>query len=227
MTKQFGGKISSELKERYSKSDNWSNGRFENLVETSMDFSIQDLPKMLYKQFFEAKGREPKRPLEVIPFNKEEFLKPVDHPKFIWYGHSVLLIRWLDKTILIDPMLGPNASPIAPFKTKRFSINTLQLIDQLPEIDLILITHDHYDHLDYDSIKRLKGKTAKWYVALGVARHLQSWGVSNADIHEFDWWDSTEFGGIQFTFTPSRHFSGRGLRDRAKSSVGWLGNEKL
>lgn len=223
MTKQFGGKVRKEQKEQYSKSKNWKEGKFENLVETKMDFSIQDLPKMLYKQFFEAKGREPQQPLEVATFDKEAFLEPSDEPKFIWYGHSVLLMRWLDKTILIDPMLGPNASPIGPVKTGRFSQNTLEIIDLLPPIDLLLLTHDHYDHLDLTSILRLKDKTEHWYVALGVGRHLESWGVDSEAIKEFDWWDSADFGSIHFTFTPSRHFSGRGLTDRAKSLWGgWV-----
>lgn len=220
MTKQFGGKVGTRHKAQYEKSPYWQQGKFVNLVETKMDFSLQDMPKMLYKQFFEAKGRIPEQPLAVKPFNKEMFLQPETEPKMIWYGHSVVLLRWMNKTILIDPMLGDNASPIAPFKTKRFSEDTLNLIDAFPDIDLVLLTHDHYDHLDLSSIEKLKAKTAKWFVALGVSRHLESWGVDGATIQEFDWWDSADFGSIRFTFTPSRHFSGRGLTDRAKSLWG-------
>ncbi|HAS36425.1 MAG TPA: hypothetical protein DCS15_08050 [Flavobacteriales bacterium] len=223
MIKQFGGKLKPEHKEKYAQSENWKEGKFMNLAETSMEFSFQDLPKLLYKQFFQRAGRNPKTPLPVETFNREAFLAPSDEPKFIWYGHSVVLFRWMGKTILMDPMLGPNASPIAPFTTKRFSENTLDLIDQFPEIDLLLMTHDHYDHLDLASIEKLKGKTKKWFVALGVGRHLEAWGVPSENIQEFDWWDEARFEGIQFTFTPSRHFSGRGLKDRAKSLWGgWV-----
>lgn len=220
---QFGGKVNSENTARYEKSKNWKDGKFENLLETKMEFSFQEMPKLLYKQFFDTKGRNPKAPIPIETFDKEAFLAASDEPKFIWFGHSVLLLRWMNKTILIDPMLGPNASPIAPFATKRFSENTLDLIDQFPEIDLLLMTHDHYDHLDLDSIQKLKSKTKKWFVALGVARHLESWGVQAGDIQEFDWWDNADFEGIHFTFTPSRHFSGRGISDRAKSLWGgWV-----
>jgi L-ascorbate metabolism protein UlaG (beta-lactamase superfamily) len=125
-----------------------------------------------------------------------------------------------NKTLLIDPMLGSNASPIAPFATKRFSENTLDIIDNFPEIDLMLLTHDHYDHLDFDSIKKLKPKVKKYFVALGVARHLIKWGISESDITEFDWWDHHTFESIAVSFTPTRHFSGRGLTDRAKSLWG-------
>jgi L-ascorbate metabolism protein UlaG (beta-lactamase superfamily) len=223
MTKQFGGKLTSSLKEQYSNSKNWKNGAFQNLEKTSMEFGFQDLPKMLCKQFFDRSGRFPLSPIPINPFDKKAFLEPSEEPKFIWYGHSVLLMRWMNKTMLIDPMLGPNASPIGPIKTKRFSDHTLDLIDQFPEIDLLLMTHDHYDHLDKASFDRLKSKTKQWFTALGVGRHLESWGISNSDIQEFDWWDGCEFEGIQFTFTPSRHFSGRGLNDRAKSLWGgWI-----
>jgi L-ascorbate metabolism protein UlaG (beta-lactamase superfamily) len=220
---QFGGKVSAADKDRYTRSTNWKNGKFENLVTTTMEFSFQEMPKLIYKQIFDKKGRNPKQPIPVEAFDKAAFLAESDEPKFIWYGHSVVLMRWMNKTILIDPMLGPNASPIAPFATKRFSENSLTLIDQFPEIDLLLMTHDHYDHLDLDSINKLKLKTKKWFVALGVGRHLEAWGIPSNTIQEFDWWDEADFEGIHFTFTPSRHFSGRGLTDRAKSLWGgWV-----
>lgn len=220
---QFGGKVSVADNERYAISSNWKNGKFENLVTTTMEFSFQEMPKLIYKQIFDKKGRNPKQPIPIETFDKAAFLAESDEPKGIWYGHSVVLMRWMNKTILIDPMLGPNASPIAPFATKRFSENSLDLIDQFPEIDLLLMTHDHYDHLDLDSIQKLKSKTKKWFVALGVGRHLKAWGVPSNSIQEFDWWDEANFEGIHFTFTPSRHFSGRGLTDRAKSLWGgWV-----
>ena len=90
-------------------------------------------------------------------------------------------------TMLIDPMFGPDTTPIAPFATRRFSDNTLSIIDDLPEIDVVLITHDHYDHLDYASIVRLKNKTKNFYVPLGVKRHLEFWRVAPDVIVEFDY----------------------------------------
>lgn len=220
LSHQFGGKVTDDLKRRYSTSPQWKSGKFENLEETKMEFHFSDLPDMLYKQFLATAGRIPKSPIPIHPFDRESFMAPSEEPKFIWYGHSVLLIRWKNKTILIDPMLGPNASPIAPFATSRFSEKSLDVIDGFPEIDLLLMTHDHYDHLDYDSIIKLLPKTKKWFVALGVGRHLESWGVKSEDIQEFDWWDSATFENIDFVFTPSRHFSGRGVNDRAKSLWG-------
>jgi len=223
--KQFGGRVTKELISQYAQSENWKKGRFRNLEITDMGGDPKRLPVIIYKMLTIKKGRVPKQALPVIPFDKEEFLSDSKLSKLIWYGHSVVLMRMENKTILIDPMLGPNTTPIAPIPSKRFSENTLDLIDQFPEIDLILLTHDHYDHLDYTSIEKLKKKTKKYYVSLGVKRHLVSWGVQADLITEFDWWDSYNLGDIKITFTPTRHFSGRGLTDRLKTLWGgWVFN---
>ena len=220
MIKQFGGKITKNLEERYSQSKQWDVKNFVNLEESTMDISPLKLPKLLYKQFFEKKGRQPEEQLPILPFDQAAFLSPSEKVKFIWYGHSVVLMRMANKTILIDPMLGPNAGPISPFPIKRFSDNTLDFITDFPHIDLVLFTHDHYDHMDLESIKLLIPKVKEYYVALGCSRHLEKWGVSKEKIKEFDWWDASNFEGIDITFTPTRHFSGRGLTDRAKSLWG-------
>jgi len=221
--KQFGGKISNEEKTRFSSSENWNGEKFINLETTTIDIGLRKMPRLLYKQFFENKGRIPKQTLPILPFDKNAFLAPSETAKCIWYGHSVVLLRIQHQTLLIDPMFGPNAAPISPVATERFSSHTLALIDALPEIDLLLLTHDHYDHLDYDSIQKLLPKVKQYYVALGCARHLITWGVDPEKIKEFDWWDDSDFNTIHITFTPTRHFSGRGLTDRAKSLWGgWV-----
>jgi L-ascorbate metabolism protein UlaG (beta-lactamase superfamily) len=221
--KQFGGKVTSALAQQYAQSDNWSNGAFQNLESTTMDIGLLDFPRVIYKQLSNRKDRVPQQPIPVQPFDKTAFLNRSEKAGFIWYGHSAVLMRIEEKNILIDPMLGPDTTPIAPFPSKRFSENTLDLIDDFPEIDLILITHDHYDHLDYASIQQLKQKTKQYFVSLGVKRHLVSWGVQEDLITEFDWWDAREFDNIAITFTPTRHFSGRGLTDRSKTLWGgWV-----
>lgn len=223
MRKQFGAKPSKSDIEKYSKSTYWNGEVFKNLQETSIAFSLSNLPKFLHKQFCKKKGREPLKPLSIVPFDKEAFESGDTTLKSIWYGHSTILMRLNHKNILIDPMFGSDAAPIAPFKVRRFSNATLDLIDDFPDIDLIVISHDHYDHLDYDSILKLKDKAKQFYVALGVKRHLVSWGINPEIINEFDWWEESFFENIKITFTPTRHFSGRGLTDRAKSFWGgWV-----
>ena len=220
---QFGGAFQQNHKVLYSRSPYWDGKKFNNAEKTTMDVNIQSMPAMLREMNRGRQLRSPRRPLPVIPFAVADFIGADERPRFIWFGHSVLLLRIGGKNLLIDPMFGPDASPIAPFKTRRFSQNMLDIIEHLPTLDAILLTHDHYDHLDLESIKRLKGKTGNWFVALGVGRHLEQWGIPTTAITEFDWWQQLEFRGIEITATPARHFGGRGPFDRAKSFwCGWV-----
>lgn len=218
--KQFGAQPSLSELEKYSLSKQWNGRSFQNIEPTKADISFTTLPTLLYKQFCEKNDRYPLRKLSIIPFDKVGFEKDDGGFKAVWFGHSAILLRINNWNILIDPMLGPNAAPISPFAVKRFSENTLSIINTLPEIDLVMISHDHYDHLDYDSIRQLKDKSKRFYTALGVGRHLVKWGVDESNITEFDWWNEHTINDIRISFTPTRHFSGRGLKDRAKSLWG-------
>lgn len=218
--KQFGGPITKRERRRLRKSNNFNGKQFENLEETSMDINPRTLPGLLKKQFTNTESRTPKEKLPIRPFDKEAFLAESNTVKFIWYGHAVLLFRIDGKTILFDPMFGEDASPIAPIRTERFSTGTLNILRQLPEMDIVLLSHDHYDHLDKDSIKILSGKTKQFIVPIGVARTLRYWGVARTKIQELDWYESALIDYLEIHFTPSRHFSGRGLRDKQKSLWG-------
>ena len=220
MRKQFGSKPSSTDISKYSLSPQWNGKGFVNAVNTKIDVNFFTLPKLLYRQFCKKENREPATKLPSRPFNRVEFEKSDSCMKGIWYGHSAVLMRLDNAVVFIDPMLGPDAAPISPFSINRFSDNTLSIIDDLPEIDLVLISHDHYDHLDYASISKLSIKTKHFFVAMGVARHLKGWGIEASKITEFDWWDKRSFNEMEITFTPTRHFSGRGLRDNGKGLWG-------
>lgn len=223
LNSQFGASVMSSDKDLYEQSKYWDGEKFINMEETTMDISLSTIPGLLKAQFTNTKVRRPEKNLEVIPLDMKRFMENPGKAKFVWYGHSALLIQINGKNYLMDPMLGDDTSPIAPMKTKRFSENVLDMIDEMPPIDAIFMTHDHYDHLDYASMKKLQGKVNKYYVALGVSRHLEKWGVAKEQIKEFDWWDELEEDGLKIVFTPSRHFSGRGLFDRAKSIWGgWI-----
>lgn len=220
--KQFGVTPSKSDLDSYSKSPQWNGTVFENKTETTMGFSWSKLPKFLNKQFFKKQGREGIS-LPIIPFDSQVLDSSCSLMQSIWYGHSAIFMRFNHQNILIDPMFGNDAAPIMPFKVKRFSNDTLDIINTLPQIDLVLLSHDHYDHLDFDSILKLKAKVNCFYVALGVKRHLIAWGIAPELITEFDWWDNATFNDILITFTPTRHFSGRGVSDRAKSLWGgWV-----
>lgn len=220
---QFGADIMKSDKKAYEKSKYWNGEKFLNMSETTMDINMKSIPGLLKAQLKNRAERRPEKNIEVIPFDAQSFAQKPSTPKFIWYGHSALLIQIQGKNYLMDPMMGDDSSPIAPLTTKRFSEGILEIIDDLPPLEAIFMTHDHYDHLDYASIKKLQAKVNKYYVALGVSRHLEKWGIPSEQIKEFDWWDELEEGGLKIVFTPSRHFSGRGLTDRAKSLWGgWV-----
>ncbi|OHX66384.1 MBL fold metallo-hydrolase [Flammeovirga pacifica] len=220
LSPQFGGMVSSEEEDKLKTSVQWKDGKFENIEETSMSITIKTLPGLLKKQLTNRAARAPQKNIGILPFNEDDYHQNPLQPKCIWYGHSALLLQLNGKNILIDPMLGGDASPIGPITTKRYSENSLDIIKQLPEIDILLQTHDHYDHLDLESIQRLRSKVKKYVVGLGIKRHLTSWEIDENDITEVDWWDQVSLEGIDITYTPSRHFSGRGLSDRAKSLWG-------
>jgi L-ascorbate metabolism protein UlaG (beta-lactamase superfamily) len=222
MLEQFGALPSERDIKAYSRSKHWNGEIFVNDVETNIDVNFFTLPKMLYKQHLNKGTRAPASPLPIIPFEKEKFLLTDDFTA-IWFGHSAILMRIANTTIFIDPMLGPNAAPISPFPERRFSEGTLDIINKLPDLDLVVLSHDHYDHLDFESIRKLEGKTKQFFTALGVARHLEKWGIDGGRITEFDWWEDRVLGDVRITFTPGRHFSGRGPTDRAKSFWGgWV-----
>ncbi|MEL4454745.1 MBL fold metallo-hydrolase [Lutimonas vermicola] len=219
---QFGGKLTKDEKLRLQQSEHWKNGIFQNLSKTTMDMSLASLPKLIRESMQGRKTRIPKEAIPIIPFDAHKF-KPDGVPKFVWYGHSVLLLQIDNKNLLIDPMFGSDASPVGPIRTKRFSKDSLHIINKLPPIDAILMTHDHYDHLDFGSMRLLKQKADRFLVPLGVGRHLEHWGVDKNKITEIDWWQEIKLFDLQLVLTPSRHFSGRGAWDRAKSLWGgWV-----
>jgi len=169
--RQFGGRLTRKLRQQYNQSPNWKKGKFVNLTATEVGVNFRRIPRVMYKQIKGHPNGSPKSALPIASFNPTTFLSGDDF-KFVWYGHSVVLMRLNGKTILIDPMFGSDASPIGPLRTKRFSENTLDIIDSLPDIDLVLFTHDHYDHLDLRSMAKLRGKVKEFYVAIGLKRHL-------------------------------------------------------
>jgi L-ascorbate metabolism protein UlaG (beta-lactamase superfamily) len=170
------------------------------------------------------KGVEKSRPdikLPEVKPNMEEFSKYSEVPKVLWFGHSSFLINFKGKMILIDPVFSESAAPVS-FMVKRFQRPVLELID-LPKIDFIVISHDHYDHLDMKTVKFFAKSEAEFITPLGVGSHLTSWGVSRDKISELDWWQKTQKGGIDFIATPSQHFSGRtGLHDNETLWASWV-----
>ncbi len=128
-----------------------------------------------------------------------------------WLGHSTVLLEIDGVCVLTDPVWGERVSPVAWAGPKRFHRAPVS-VAQLPVIDAVVVSHDHFDHLDYPTIVELARRDVPFYTSLGVGAHLEAWGVRPSRIVELDWWEESVLPGgrLSFTATPSRHFSGRG-----------------
>lgn len=134
-----------------------------------------------------------------------------------WLGHSTVMLEIDGAHVLTDPVWGERVSPVSFAGPKRFHPAPAS-IEQLPRLDAVVISHDHYDHLDLPSILRLLPLGVPFVTSLGVGAHLEAWGVPTERITELDWWESTEIGALTITAAPSQHFSGRGVADRNATS---------
>lgn len=214
LNQAFGGNPSKEEKEVFKKFDNYSNGKFINKIQTNSDMGVSDFLSMIKESFKDSKNRNPEGKIPVSAIDWEKIKSEKD--SLTWLGHSAFLISIDNKKILIDPMLGSIASPVsfAGIKRYKFTENILNIIDKMPTIDAVLITHDHYDHLDYTSIKKLSSKVSQFFVPLGVNAHLIRWSIPKEKITELNWWDEADLQGVTAILTPSNHFSGRGPFNR-------------
>lgn len=211
---QFGGIHLEDRIRIYEESGLYIDGKFQNQIETTVSNLSFSENIGLLKEFFQDDGsRNPK----IFPATKKlntAFFDEKDSTKITWMGHSTFIMKMNGKTILIDPIFSSVPAPHPWLGTKRFSKELPIELRDIPEIDVVVISHDHYDHLDYESIKDLKSKTKLFLVPLAVGAHLKAWGVPLHKIKEHSWWDATKVDDIEFICTPARHFSGRSINDR-------------
>jgi L-ascorbate metabolism protein UlaG (beta-lactamase superfamily) len=207
---QFGRNPAGKWLSRILESPNFRNGSFQNPTPTEMILKDTSFLKLIWASFNKPASVKPPG---ILPSVKTDLKNlPAENPVIVWFGHSSYLIQSKGFRILVDPVLKGNASPV-PFLLKPFAGSDVYSLDEFPTIDLVLLTHDHYDHLHYESIKQLSGTVRYFYTSLGVASHLERWGVAPEKITEFDWWETkTVAPGIELTATPARHFSGRTFR---------------
>lgn len=220
---EFGGTHTDSDVRRYEESKNYKDGIFHNEIPVNMGMGAKNYISLTYDYFFKAKDRAPKNAPPVEKLSANQFLNENENFYFVWFGHSTILMRIDGKTILIDPMFSDVPAPHPSLGNSRYQKELPITIDELPHIDLVFISHDHYDHLDYQSIQKLKEKVDQFYVPLGIGRHLIDWGVTESAIREFDWWDEHQSEDFKFVFAPARHFSGRGPMNRFSTLWGsWV-----
>ena len=223
---QFGNIPSGEYKLSLVKSKNYdlNQDKFVNeeigVIEKMKEegsFWKKPLKNLKNNWFFSSNETNPKTFLpEKKNLINEDFKKSLNNIKFVWLGHSSLMISINNKIILTDPVFSPSASPFSWF-IKRYQ-KPVYALDELPHVDYILISHDHYDHLDINTIKYFIDKNTKFIAPLGISSHLLKWGVPNNNIIELDWWDKIIIEDLHFICTPAQHFSGRkGFIDSQKT----------
>lgn len=212
---KFGQYASGERLARIEKSPNYKDGQFQNLNHTP-DLAEGVSYYTVMRKFFFAKDKRNK-PTGVMPSQRTDLLNlGAEEDVLIWFGHSSYFIKADGKTMLVDPVFSGAASPVAA-TTRAFPGTDVYTVDDLPQIDYLFISHDHWDHMDYETIMKLKPKVKKIITGLGTGAHLERWGFDMNTIEERDWNEEITFSdGFKIVTTPARHFSGRGIkRNRA------------
>jgi L-ascorbate metabolism protein UlaG (beta-lactamase superfamily) len=161
--------------------------------------------------------RVPPAPLPVLAVDSAALAStpPASGLRAFWIGHASTYVELDGLRLLLDPVFAERVSPL-PVGPRRFHPPPIALAD-LPPIDAVLISHDHYDHLDMDTVRYLAQRGSRFFVPLGIGAHLERWGVPADRIEELEWWQQRTLGNVQIVSTPTRHYSGRGLRDRSST----------
>jgi N-acyl-phosphatidylethanolamine-hydrolysing phospholipase D len=167
--------------------------------------------RRIWASFFPRPGAAP-----LVPYDSAAL---TGNPSITWIGHSTFLVRMDDVTFLTDPMFSGRASPVSFFGPRR-AVPPGVPFDALPPVDFVLLSHDHYDHADLPSVKRLAERGVRFVVPLGLGEWIRRAG---GDAVELDWWQAIEIAGVRIHCVPAQHFSGRSLGDRDRRLwAGWV-----
>ena len=200
-------------------SQNWQDGKFVNTLPRS-DIKLWPI---LMSRFERPDQTEPSQPVPVMVRRARDFEQaPESGLRITWLGHSTLLVEVDGYRVLVDPVWGDRTSPFETQGPKRFHAPPVPL-DELPEIDAVVTSHDHYDHLDHETVIALGDKVPLYAVPLGVGAHLEHWGVPAERIQERDWWGEITVGDLTLVATPARHASGRSLTFSDQDKTLWSG----
>ena len=213
---QFGAPMTGARLERARANAQYREGRFVNLEPEAP--STTSLLDYTMRQFSGDEVREPPKPVPVLAVDKAALASPPPAAglRAFWIGHASTYAEIDGVRLLLDPVFAEHVSPL-PVGPRRFHAPPIALAD-LPKIDAVLISHDHYDHLDMDTVRALAARGSKFFVPLGIGAHLERWGVPAAQVEELEWWqERTLVNGVRIVCTPTRHYSGRGLNNRSST----------
>src|SRR5882672_2750093 len=214
--KSLGGKPEGARLERIKASSLWSGEGFRNVHPIIPGLRDPDAKMPTIGEFLcGGERRGPRGPLPSMSPLAAWDKPPASGLRATWLGHSTALIEIDGLRVLTDPVWGPRASPSRLIGPKRFQPVPIPL-RAMPPLDVVIVSHDHYDHLDFPTIRELATRHVPFVTSLGVGAHLEAWGVGPERITELDWWESHALPntGLSVTAAPSQHFSGRGLHDR-------------
>lgn len=206
----FGRLPSGERLERIRQSPNYQNGEFKNLQTTVLMTGKKSRWQTLKEFLFAQRDNvEPDKPVESIKTDLNRL--PLNENQMVWFGHSSYMLQIDGKRILVDPVFH-SASPVS-FICKPFAGTDIYKPEDMPDIDYLIISHDHWDHLDYRTVVALKDRVGKVVCPLGVGEHFEYWGYDKKQLIEMDWTEEANLdGGFSINCLPARHFSGRGLK---------------
>ena len=210
----FGGKMNAESLARAQSSPQYQGERFNNTPAR--------IPSDLSANVKEFLGDQTRYPNAIFPIETPKLSPQVEAGlRAIWFGHATVYVEMDGKRIMADPMLSNEAFPVKFVAPKRYNPPPLT-VDELPKIDFVTISHDHFDHLDMPTIQALAAKGTRFFVGLGIKAHLLRWAVPEAQIHEMDWWQSRSVDEFTIHCTPARHYSGRKLPDDSTLWSSWI-----
>lgn len=207
---KFGRRPTGARLEKIKLASNYKKGEFRN-VSFTPDLTDGANYYTVMKEFFFGKSKR-NNPKDVIPSVKTN-LKNLDPNQdiLVWFGHSSYFMQLSGKTFLVDPVFSNHASPLS-YTVNAFKGSNVYRAEELPEIDFLIVTHDHWDHLDYDTVLKLKPKVKRIITALGAGEHFERWNFDMEKVYEMNWHEELIFGDFKFNAVPARHFSGRGLK---------------
>ena len=217
---QFGALPEKDAMRRVLLSPHYIDGEFRNLIPRPVLSDNSTFAGALLRSLVEKKNNpEPPAP---VPSRKPDFGAPApSEDLLIWLGHSSFFLQLGGKRILIDPVFSDHAAPVS-FSTRAFAGATPCTAGDLPDIDVLLISHDHWDHLDHPTVRALKDRLGTVICGLGTGAHFYRWGFSESVIREADWGDSVELGKLRITLVTAAHYSGRALTRNQALWTGFL-----
>jgi L-ascorbate metabolism protein UlaG (beta-lactamase superfamily) len=210
--KSFGGKISGQRLEKVQASPQYRDGKFVNSSHQP-PFKAGEIWLYVKENLLGKQVRVPATSIPVATIQSATIQgPPLPGLRAAWLGHSTVYLEIDGLRLMTDPVFSERASPFGSMGPKRFHPPPITLTD-LPKIDVVLISHDHPDHLDMDTVRYLFSKGTQFFVPLGVGAHFDRWGVPQGQVTELDWWESAEAGSVKIVCTPAQHYSGRRLVD--------------